>query len=534
MYAELLEFLDTDAVRVQYGLQVRPEKCWVKSGDDMRTTGAVVLGSHVSGDLSENSQGSDFATRIVQGMEGKLSRLRTLSTQSQLLILRLCFAPRLIHLVRTMHPRVIQAACAQFDQLMEHEVQRLAGQTLDRVAKSVIHLPIRMGGLGIFHQEEIAPNAIGASFLLSHHVLTERHYHVSDELVNAVKPFLKPAQDIFNLSAEEVLQQHGLTCHMQRRMCEAKQEQRWEEVFTQLNIDHARRVQLVENMSPLARPFLNAIPSHRLVELSDPQCAYGLCRTLLLFPVPALQPSDPLGAIGGSHGRPCSCCHAPDVSARHHLQCNKIPKTRRHDRLRNAMMALIKQAGHDAWSEVREPSAGTNRYHDIVYLDDVGNRHVADVTVGAALEQDTQRIVWPLEAQIGMKQVELANAPPPRCDFAWEDHSQEVVADAVWRGRALRLLCYEKVVDPVIHRLHAQKVRNFEEYFQGGLMRTIFHPLPFTAGGGVGSEVSAFMSTALALLGTDTPKKIQLRKNFRNRCSVALVIEGYFMARLCS
>ena len=104
------------------------------------------------------------------------------------------------------------------------------------------------------------------------------------------------------------------------------------------------------------------------------------------------------------------------------------------------------------------------------------------ITVGAALEQDTQRIVWPLEAQIGMKQRELAIAPPPPCDFAWEDHSHEEVAEAVWRGRALRLLCYEKVVDPALHRLHAQKVRNFEEYFQGGLMRTIFHPLPFTAG----------------------------------------------------
>ena len=89
---------------------------------------------------------------------------------------------------------------------------------------------------------------------------------------------------------------------------------------------------------------------------------------------------------------------------------------------------------------MREPSAGTDRYHDIVYMDDRDNRHVADITVGAALEQDTQRIVWPSEAQIGRKQVELADAPPPPCDFAWEDHSQEVVADAVWRGRALRLL----------------------------------------------------------------------------------------------
>ena len=75
---------------------------------------------------------------------------------------------------------------------------------------------------------------------------------------------------------------------------------------------------------------------------------------------------------------------------------------------------------------------------------------------------------------------------------------------------------YEKVVDPAIHRLHDQKVRLFDQNSQG-------RPE-------VVWDLKSVPSTALALLGTDTPKKIQLRKNFRNRWPV---IEGY-MARLCS
>ena len=47
LYENLLNVLDTEEVRSEFGLQVNRSKCWLKTADQMRTKGAVVLGSLV-------------------------------------------------------------------------------------------------------------------------------------------------------------------------------------------------------------------------------------------------------------------------------------------------------------------------------------------------------------------------------------------------------------------------------------------------------------------------------------------------------
>ena len=128
----------------------------------------------------------------------------------------------------------------------------------------------------------------------------------------------------------------------------------------------------------------------------------------------------------------------------------------------------------------------------------------------------------------------MAQAPSPSpIHFVWEDHSSEEVCPAVQRGRALRDLCQQAVILPTLANARADKTKLFQQRWPDGLPNTRFVPLPFTAGGGLGPEVSAFLDAALAALGPDTPKKIKLRNEFYRACSIALVKAGADMAKQC-
>ena len=98
-----------------------------------------------------------------------------MTTQEQLLLLRLCFAPRLNHLIRTLHPEVVREGCRAFDKALMVALERTTGCPLLEHSVTMAQLPIRMGGLGLFSQEVLSPFAFGASFALSRQVLLDRN-----------------------------------------------------------------------------------------------------------------------------------------------------------------------------------------------------------------------------------------------------------------------------------------------------------------------------------------------------------------------
>ena len=190
--------------------------------------------------------------------------------------------------------------------------------------------------------------------------------------------------------------------------------------------------------------------------------------------------------------------------------------------------------GFDVRREVYEvDQAGVERYHDLVFLLLDGTKLVADVTVAAIPEQSYARIAYPSAERIAAKASEIASAPPlPPGHFFWEDHSAESISEEVALGRARRLLTSQAVVEPTIEAARRKKLREFASRF-GQRPNEKFLPLPFTAGGGLGEEMSTLLNAVYTSLGSNTPKKIALRNRFYRRCSVALVIEGSLMSARC-
>lgn len=91
--------------------------------------------------------------------------------QEELLLLRNCTgAPKVIYWLRNSNPSLISQNIIEFDKLVDETLKHIIGQPLTCEERTLAHLPLSMGGLGIPIAAWIAPAAfvssIGSSWSL--------------------------------------------------------------------------------------------------------------------------------------------------------------------------------------------------------------------------------------------------------------------------------------------------------------------------------------------------------------------------------
>lgn len=130
-------------------------------------TGLNVLGTTIGSVIARRT----FIRGKIEIMQHQMNRLRQLPFQHMLLLLRLCIAPELTHLLRTMDLSDLDDELNELDQLVYNLVrylrlapdQQLNGNPdRDRIANRVTTLPISLGGLGLFSYAELRPLARAA------------------------------------------------------------------------------------------------------------------------------------------------------------------------------------------------------------------------------------------------------------------------------------------------------------------------------------------------------------------------------------
>lgn len=158
------------------GFHLNPTKTTVTSlkGVSTNPTGLPVLGSLIGGLEARRS----FFKGKVDGLRPALQRLRDLPRQQGFLLLRMCYAPQLRHLLRSMDLRDMDPELRELDCVLFDTMDFLRGAPADmqrtEVVERIYSLPITMGGCGILSYKETSQVAYAASTSMALAMLAER------------------------------------------------------------------------------------------------------------------------------------------------------------------------------------------------------------------------------------------------------------------------------------------------------------------------------------------------------------------------
>jgi hypothetical protein len=534
-YQQILEFFLRDDVKSRYGLVLNPTKCKFITPDEMRTRGTMLLGTWVGGPCNNTNEGAALLQAASDTLVQRLARMQDLSAQSKLLVLRLCDSPRLVHLIRTMHPDIVRDGCGGFDRAVANAVKDIAGVlTLDDASTSIIRLPTRMGGLGMFSQQDISSRAFGSSFALSQRVLRDRDYDISPEFSQIMAPHVEQCALSIGVEPEAVLEWAPRDLKgLQRRSTEVLHHREFQSIFDQLEGSTQLQVQFIENGSPLAYPWIGAPPTNGVYKFKDDELRYAL-RSTLLIPLHPLNPADL-----------CMCgCLA---SHRHHHACRRggPTRTRRHNQIRASLGACLRTGGYQVSEEKIDRGARHDLEMDaeawtpgstIIAVQGAAatrTKWVGDVCVAAVPTADDARIIWPLDPEIDQAAL-LEQNRVSDTDFHWENHDREVTGAEVYRGRAFRRLCASSVSQPAMKAGEARKEAGFKQWseVQAPLVPQVqFVPLLFTSGGAMSTATAEFLRKAMRNID-GTRKQVEWRKFVRRRLSITLIKHAFYCSRL--
>lgn len=118
------------------------------------------------------------ATARLDAERGLLAELLQLpDLQSAWLLLTYCAAPRAQHLLRTLPPSMSAPYARAHDAAIWHTLQNMLGEDTEAAlapARDLAFLPARLGGLGLFYAEHLAPAAYWAAWADALPVLQQR------------------------------------------------------------------------------------------------------------------------------------------------------------------------------------------------------------------------------------------------------------------------------------------------------------------------------------------------------------------------
>jgi hypothetical protein len=512
--SRVVDYLGSDDVRDRYGLRVNASKCKYTLGETLRNEGCSVLGSWIGGPDTADNRGSDLGTAQADRLRDRVPALDTLPLQQRLILLRYCYFPCIVHLIRSQHPNVSAAGAESFDLAIEDAMERWVGP-LSTEARVIVHLPTRLGGLGMFRQAALRVIAAGASFVLSHGFLAERGNPLSTLQLARMEPFVKACADNLSMLPDDLLDdEEWKSPHLQRRAAELIHEQAWRELQTSLSLERQRR--LLESATPLGRAWLHALPTCGALQLRDVDARYALHRTLLF----SLH-TEPSSAV-------CSAC-GRNHNALHHLVCEKtrrLAKTR-HNAVRRTVAAVLRTSG----VKVEEERARGGLIHDITMSDSELGLTFVDIGVATTSAHATGPVLLPTDSDIDAELAAERARAPQDPEFPWETHRTEKHHPEADRIRIYRKLATRTLVDTHLDRMAATKTNHFNRNYSApaGTPRSSFIPFIVSAGGAIGTKALDLLRSTLAAI-EHPGKRARYKKFTYGRISIVLIKYAAAMA----
>ena len=285
-----------------------------------------------------------------------LQRLRQLPAQHALIMLRLCFGPENMHLLRSMDTSGLEDELHTLDESIYSAMDALRGAPFDAERSprttAIYGLPLSMGGLGISSYCTVQPAAWGAARSQSQHFLTQRGVAIAGEPVP--DPFDAPAA---NPEPPRSQRERARAIHSASAM-DLLAAMSPEEVTT-----------FVDNGSQLATAWMHTIPRGKFRALTGAQVSAGI----------SIRCQEP-DVLGAPH---CPHCQAPRTFD-HYERCPQRPPLvhRRHNHTRDLVARAIRRAGRHVQVE---PAVGQNPQAPNPHGPPVVNNHNyrrADLLVG--------------------------------------------------------------------------------------------------------------------------------------------------------
>ena len=300
---------------------------------------------------------------------------------------------------------------------------------------------------------------------------------------------------------------------LQRRGCELSREIKWAQLFQSL--DDFDKIRLIENQSSLRRKWMESLPIHKGLTLSDSQVRYGIQECLLSKFPEAVSPT-----------RTCLECRNLEDGPLHHFTCKATDalRTARH----HAIHHLFEQ-------KMKECNARSIERYPFVGLGADGRTRIGDT---AAIIRDvrsnfdymivaadyTRKVRIPPLQEI-MAEVEVDKARGSR-DIErflfWEDHSDESPHPVTVEIRKMRQIIFQETLGKDLSAADRTKYRHYGDL---GIV-----PITFSARGSMGRHtIPTVDSMCLCHPEWDYSDQVQFRSRFLIQLSVSLLKSAHAM-----
>ena len=508
-HQDIIDYLSDPEILQAYGLSLNPSKSWYMSQPDLSSLGHKLLGSWIGGPDDDSSGARELVQAALDKLKSIIPILKMMPLQHALLLLRLCYYPILNHLLRTLPTEIGNNELDDFDYTIWRTIRGWVNDdSVSPMAREIIQLPKRLGGLGFFDSRATRPYAAAASYIQSRGSVLSRNLVLTDRLEMKLKGSLdqfatdldKAYDDLFD---EELWKENDL----QRRGAELDRERMWADIFSRLS-DYDK-IRFLEAPSILRRKWIDSLPVIPSQCLSDEEVRYGLQELLLSQFKEAQGPT-----------RTCSDCIGTVESPLHHLTCSAtgMLRTTRHTAINSCIEQAMKEAGASAI--VHSPYVGmavdgTSRIGDTAATIK-GVRSNFDYTVTTA--SYSARIRIPPEQEI-LEQIEVDKARGTRNlerFLFWEDHSDETPHPSTLKIRKLRQILFQETIGKDLGAADRTK------YLHYGELSCV--PVSFTARGGMGKRTVALVDNLCTCRPDwDFSDRVVFRSHLLGRLSVCLL-----------
>jgi hypothetical protein len=234
----------------QPSIQLNMAKSKTTSLEDVRERGLELLGSCIG----PTAVREKFLEAKIEQEEATLHKLNDLPYQHALLVLRSCLQMNLRHLQRSLPSDDLTHQWQRLDRSLADSVRRIRGNVSpDTPADTLIHLPIKLGGLGILSFEHCTPHASAAANEASDIILA---------------PLLQPETSV-----------DPTTIKSQRERCQETFLTARDALLA--NLDQQQVKLVIEASSYIGRKWLSVIPFNQALRLTDFEVSAALhIRTL--------------------------------------------------------------------------------------------------------------------------------------------------------------------------------------------------------------------------------------------------------------